>query len=660
MKQFNFDFEDVRLQFLKFLQSLDVQPYDQHDIFFDGTLHRYRIHDEKQGHKSGAYLVHTDGWPAGYVQDWRTGLKENWKYDASTLNDEQRKYFNSDEFKKKAEEEHRKAEEKRRKKRANQSERARIFFDTLKQAPDDHPYLLHKNVKPYGIAYNHASKCLAVPLRDISGKLLSIQWITEDGQKLFFEGAELKGALFSIDMFTIDNNYEGIILIGEGVATMLKVYDLTGYPCAAVMSCFRLEELAAIIHKNYPLAKIIITADNDWKTAQKRGQNPGLFYAGGVCKKKLAAGYVFPEFKPHEEGTDWDDYALIHGDKMAADVLAHDIQQVLIPPNIKNLILNQKLVSINAQELRNKTFMPIKWAVPGLIPSGLSILGGGPKVGKSIFALNIAVGIAIGGCVLGKINVTQGDVLYLALEDNQRRLQERLDSIVPDEVTSISRLTLTTVVPRQHEGGNEYLNWWLNEHKEAARLVIIDTLQKYRKQQSGKANVYAEDYDTISELKRIADYHDVAVLIIHHLKKMGTKEDIQSEISGDWINTFSGSAGLSGSADALFIIKRDRGCNTGRMYRTGRDVEEKQFTLRLDGFGWFLNDEAEDFILPTWKKQVVYFLKEHGTVTPKELAAGYDLDPKTAQKNLQRMEKEGIIRKTSRGQYELNPVYNSK
>ena len=323
------------------------------------------------------------------------------------------------------------------------------------------------------------------------------------------------------------------------------------------------------------------------------------------------------------------------------------------------MLQQDKLQSINAQELRNKIFLPIKWAVPGLIPSGLSILGGGPKVGKSIFALNIGVGVAIGGIVLGKVKVEQGDVLYLALEDNERRLQERIDSLNLEDTDNLSRLTLTTIVPRQHDGGTEYLTWWLDNHH-SARLVIIDTLQKFRRQQSGKGNVYAEDYEVISDLKSLADKYDVAILVIHHLKKMGAREDLQSETSGDWINSFSGSAGLSGSADALFIIKRDRNCAAGRMYRTGRDVEEKQFSLKLDGFGWYLQDEVEDFILPTWKKQILDFLKEHGSVTPKELAGGYDIAPKTAQKNLQRMEKEGIIRKTSRGQYELNPGYNSK
>ena len=211
MLQLYFNFEDVRQQFLEFMRSLDVQPYDESSLNLNGELHRYRVHDEKQGHKSGAYLVHTDGWPAGYVQDWRTGLKENWKYDASDLSDEQRKYFNSDEFKKKAEEEHRKAEEKRRKKRANQSERARILYDTLKQAPDSHPYLLRKHVKNYGLRLNEGSCALAVPLWNISGRLLSIQWINEDGQKLFFEGAELKGAFYSEKLFTLDNSYDGVM-----------------------------------------------------------------------------------------------------------------------------------------------------------------------------------------------------------------------------------------------------------------------------------------------------------------------------------------------------------------------------------------------------------------------------------------------------------------
>ncbi len=669
MKQYNFNLENVRQQVIEFMQRVDSCPQNltASTLILDGEIHRYSTREDKRGEKSGAYCIHSDGWPAGFVQDWRKGIKEYWKYDvgiASTLTDEQRTYFNSEEFKKKCEDEHKKAEQKRAYRRTVQTEKARQLWDRLITAPSNHPYLLRKNIKPLGVAYNPNTKCLAVPLRNIKGQIMSIQWIPaeQDKHKLFFEGAELNGAFFSYELDTINfpEGYNDFILLGEGFATMAKLHELTHYPVVAAMTCFRLEEVAKVIHDAYPKAKIILSADNDHETEKKRGHNPGLFHADAVGKKGLIQCVIFPDFKPDEQGSDWDDFALLHGDEVTANTLRSAFEQASLPPNIKQKIDQHKLLFTNAQELRNKVFLPIKWAVPGLIPSGLSILGGGPKIGKSIFALNIAVGIAIGGCVLGKINVTQGDVLYLALEDNQRRLKDRILGIpFLNEDDDIFRLTLATIVPRQQEGGLEYIKWWITEHPQA-RLVIIDTLQKFRKQLSGKGNIYAEDYDVISELKTVADTFDVAILVIHHLKKMSAKENKVSELGGDWVNSFSGSVGLSGSADALFIIKRDRTDSSAKMFRTGRDVEEAEFNLRLDGIGWYLQEDADSFILPTWQKQILDFIKEHGSVTPSELATGYDLNLNTAKSNLRRLEKEGRIKKTGYGKYELNPDYNSK
>ena len=121
----------------------------------------------------------------------------------------------------------------------------------------------------------------------------------------------------------------------------------------------------------------------------------------------------------------------------------------------------------------------------------------------------------------------------------------------------------------------------------------------------------------------------------------------------DWIDTFSGSAGIVGSADALFMLKRARSSVNGKLYRTGRDVEEKEFSLTLDGFGWCLDENAENFMLPTWKKQILDFLKLSPTVAPMQLSQEYNLSVNTAQKNLARLAKEGIIIKSGYGRYSL-------
>ena len=150
----------------------------------------------------------------------------------------------------------------------------------------------------------------------------------------------------------------------------------------------------------------------------------GLDSANELKRSGLVLDIISPAFSDDEDGSDWDDYAILHGDDHTAHTLNEAIRQALIPQHIKDILARTTI--FNAQELRDKVFPPIKWAVEGFLPEGLSILAGGPKIGKSILALHLATGVAIGGCVLGKINVAKGQVLYLALEDTPRRLQERI------------------------------------------------------------------------------------------------------------------------------------------------------------------------------------------------------------------------------------------
>lgn len=643
---YTFNHEDVLQQVLDFMRSLGIEPADS-TIQLDGEIHRFSTRDDKQGQKSGAYCIHSDGWPAGFVQDWRKGIKETWRYDVSGLGNEQRTYFNSEAFKKKCEEDERRASEARKKKHREASEHARLLWDTLKPAPDNHPYLVRKNVHSYSLGISPDTGDLAVPLRGIDGQVRSIQWIPadKDKPKLFYSGASLDGAFFSIDLPESDE-YSGLFLLGEGYATMAKVYELTGYPCVAAMSCHKLTETLEIIHNAYPKSKIVIMADNDLATEQKIGRNPGMLHAKLAKKSGLALGISYPPFSAPDEGSDWDDYAILHGDEETALSIKNDLMQISAPKNIQSILTRTE--SINAQELRAKHFDPVVWAVPGFVPAGFTILGGGPKVGKSLMALHLGLGIATGRQVLGSIDVEQGDVLYLALEDTQRRLQDRINMSDFSDSEDLSRLTLTTQVPRQHEGGLEYIEWWLDEHKNA-RLVIIDTLQKFRKQLTSKGNMYGEDYDVIAQIKGAADKRNVAFLALHHLKKMNAKE----ELLGDWINQFSGSAGLSGSADTLLVLKRERTSSRGILRRTGRDVEEKDFSMTLEGLNWNVEGEAEVLTMPAWKKQILDYLKEHRSVTPSELATACGLFLNTAKQNLRRLEKEGAIRKTGYGQYSL-------
>jgi RecA-family ATPase len=296
--------------------------------------------------------------------------------------------------------------------------------------------------------------------------------------------------------------------------------------------------------------------------------------------------------------------------------------------------IQPKVAAINAAELLATHFPDVRWAIEGFLPTGCSILCGGPKVGKSILALHLALSVAIGGTALGHIDVEQGDVLYMALEDTRRRLQSRiLDSGISDNA-DLSPLTLVTEIPRQHEGGVLWLDDWLSKNKET-RFVIIDTLQKFRKPHTSNGDRYGSDYDAVSAIKTVADHHDVSVLLIHHTKK--------AKDADDWLNEVSGTQGLAGAADTLLFLQRGRCQNSGVLRLTGRDVEETEFAMTLDGMGWRLEGTVEEFSMSGEKQAIILQLREGGMQSPKDVASALCLKLNTIQQRMRRMCSEGLI-----------------
>jgi RecA-family ATPase len=171
----------------------------------------------------------------------------------------------------------------------------------------------------------------------------------------------------------------------------------------------------------------------------------------------------------------------------------------------------------SAAELVARQFTEPKWAVPQIIAEGLTILAGKPKTGKSWAALDFAVAVAGAYHALGNIECQQGDELLLALEDNDRRLHQRLKAVLQGQQAP-SRLRIATRWRRADEGGLDDLRAWLKDHPRA-RLVVIDTLQMIRGQRARNDGVYADDYQAIGALKAIVDESNVSFLVVHHLRK---------------------------------------------------------------------------------------------------------------------------------------------
>ncbi|WP_372408837.1 AAA family ATPase [Streptomyces luteireticuli] len=295
-----------------------------------------------------------------------------------------------------------------------------------------------------------------------------------------------------------------------------------------------------------------------------------------------------------------------------------------------------------ADALYRAEFPEPRWAVPDLIPEGLTVLTGAPKVGKSWICLGLGLAVASGGKALDAIPVEQGEALYLALEDTPRRMQSRLHRILGDQPPP-EALHIHVELPAGLGG----VRRWLDQHP-GARLVIVDVLQRVRSDTGREPNAYAADYAAITGLKRLADAYQVAFIVVHHIRKA------QSE---DWMDATSGTNGINGAADATLFFSRARGEAEGLLHLTGRDVEENEYALRRNegSMTWHLVDGPADIATASEPNaKILAHLHEHGPATPKQVAEATGQDPKTVRTLMGRLRDRGRLTQLGpRGPYTI-------
>ena len=244
---------------------------------------------------------------------------------------------------------------------------------------------------------------------------------------------------------------------------------------------------------------------------------------------------------------------------------------------------------------------PPRWIVENVLTEGLTIIAGKPKQGKSWFTLQVSLAVALGGVAFGKIPVDPGKVLYLALEDTEGRMLNRVTAIMRGEQWP-SRMIVFHQWPRMDNGGLQQLASWFIKHPDT-RLVVIDTFAKIRSVPDGRGNAYDEDYRAIGDLKAIADAHGASIVIVHHQRKMGSE---------DWLESLSGTMGLSGAADSIIGFFRERGRDNATIKITGRDVEEAEYAIEWTTPAWFLMGPAEEYGKTQAQEDVLAVLREAG------------------------------------------------
>ncbi|MBE6924576.1 MAG: hypothetical protein E7466_04990 [Ruminococcaceae bacterium] len=278
---------------------------------------------------------------------------------------------------------------------------------------------------------------------------------------------------------------------------------------------------------------IIILPDND---------KPGRQYAE-LCAAKLSGkasrirlvdlSAPWPEIPDHGDISDM----VFH--LGAEDAMQKLAEQVAVAPDQKPAEANNKprFKTISAVELLATDYPPRQFLVDELLPTGTTVFCGPSKIGKSWLMLDLGLCIAAGLPFWGH-STHQCGVLYLALEDSEFRLKERLQDILQGRpVSPLFRFQIEAT--NLGDGLLDFLAEDLQLHPQT-KLIVIDTFQIIRGTPLYKETPYAHDYREIRMLKQFADQHNISIVFVHHNRK---------QHDDDAYNMISGTTGIMGASD---------------------------------------------------------------------------------------------------------------
>lgn len=289
--------------------------------------------------------------------------------------------------------------------------------------------------------------------------------------------------------------------------------------------------------------------------------------------------------------------------------------------------INEIIQTITAAKLIRKKIQKLRMIVSGLVPEGLIILSGRPKSGKSLLALDIAIAVSTGSEVLG-VQVEKGVVLYLALEDSEGRLQRRFRQVAEKRNAS-NDLHFRTTWSRLNEvhlnglDGFEQIQAWVKQQPKT-RLIIVDTFAKVAPiRRGGGSTAYRDDYNDLERIQAYALKKRIGVMLIHHNRKATSEHDI---------DLVSGTAGLTGCADTILVLKRPPNTPASSdkfatLSVSGRDVDENALALKHNHktLRWENMGDATIEYMSSERREVHDFIGSC-QMTPTEVAQGMGKD----------------------------------
>ena len=315
----------------EFLKSMTAHGLQCPEIVPDGVLHRFHVGGDKPGSKNGWYVLYGDnGLPAGAFGSWKLGQTFKWceKNEKSLSEAERTKWRERIAEAKKA------RDQELERIHAKAREKAIQIWEHSKPA-EDHPYLVAKGVKSYGLRRYKGS--LIIPVQDTEKILHSLQFINTDGDKSFLSGGAIQGYFYPIE------GGENTLLICEGYATGASLHEATGYPVVVAFNAGNLKAVCEVLRKKSPETNIIICADDDHQTEG----NPGLTKAREAAEL-IGAALAVPEFKDQaRRGTDFNDLHQVEG----LETVRRQVEAALKVPAGQDEIISPDVAQKTAEHL---------------------------------------------------------------------------------------------------------------------------------------------------------------------------------------------------------------------------------------------------------------------------------------------------------------------
>ena len=475
-------------QLIDAMRAAGLEPPDQ--IHFDGKIHRFKSGTKGSpghGDKPGWYLVFGDGIPAGRFGCWRAGMEQTWRADVG------RKLTDFEEMA-----HARRINESKVLREAAQERQHKIASETVEKiwlsggaAHPDHPYLKRKGIQTHGVRITGDGR-LMVPLYDADGTLSTLQYIDDQGGKLYHSGGQTGGKFWQIG--SLDE--PGTLYVAEGFATAATIYEATNRPCVIAYSASNLVPVTGSLREKYgAMQDIVIVADND-------ASGVGQRYAE-QASAKYGARMVMPPILG-----DANDYAQA----------GHDLASLLVPSVTDWLVPADEF---SAQP------SPISWLVKRWVQEQALVMVHGPSGGgKTFVVLDWCLRIASATPEWCGNKVKSGNVVYLAGEGHHG-LRGRI-----------------AAWKHHHSAGK--LSMWLSKHgcdlntpvgylkvvehvrmlPDPPKVIVVDTLHRFL---AGDENSAQDAKTMLDACSNLMLEFNCSVILVHHT---GVSEEAQHRARG--------------------------------------------------------------------------------------------------------------------------------